>query len=519
MSQFGRRCVRSHLLLRAEQYALSLWRLSVGVRPQFQQPSVCHCESLECFSRSPAGVAQNGNPSGFVAWPPHGAVPSWTLQSSSLFYWSFGTIESASGLFNSVTVTINNQPAVNVQVVYSLCDGAGMPEASGGARFVWIKFRNAPLYIAPATTYTVVVQATGNGVKTWSYTMWQVDCANLGPAPPTPPPAAMTPAPTPPPAVCGNGIREGSEQCDVVGGDSCCQNCVFKSAGSVCRFATGLCDQQETCSGFRFVDFWWLANNLRFFSFAFFSFLFSVVLFLFLGSGTCPPDSFMTGGTQCRAASPGGCDVAEYCTGVSKTCPNDAYRSAGTVCRASASVCDVQETCTGNSPNCAPDQYAPAGVECRAAAGPCDVPESCSGSSPTCPTNLFKSQWTLCPDGQSRAVLRCWCCAHAVRTGFKKPGMDCDDFDFCDGVSAFCPPMDRVRAAGQLCRPSVGPCDMPETVATLFLFPVQPSAHFFTLVRRCFACLPERCICDQHQRRVPRRRRRVRPRRDVPWQR
>src|SRR5205823_13070569 len=60
-------------------------------------------------------------------------------------------------------------------------------------------------------------------------------------------------------------------------------------------------------------------------------------------------------GTVCRAATSGGCDVAETCTGTSSTCPNDGFQSLSFVCRAAAGECDQVENCTGTGPNCPSD--------------------------------------------------------------------------------------------------------------------------------------------------------------------
>jgi hypothetical protein len=96
---------------------------------------------------------------------------------------------------------------------------------------------------------------------------------------------------------CGNGIVEGSEECDCggvegCGTDSCCEpttcklktgavcdptndgcctsTCQFAASGTVCRASTGFCDPQETCSG---------------------------------SNGTCPPDQTRPDGTSCGNSS------------------------------------------------------------------------------------------------------------------------------------------------------------------------------------------------------------------------
>ena len=68
-----------------------------------------------------------------MAWPPHGAVPTWVFPSMQFVFWSFATIELRPGLFNSYTVTMNGQPAVSVQRVAVLCTGQGVPEYSSAS--------------------------------------------------------------------------------------------------------------------------------------------------------------------------------------------------------------------------------------------------------------------------------------------------------------------------------------------------------------------------------------------------
>ncbi len=53
---------------------------------------------------------------------------------------------------------------------------------------------------------------------------------------------------------CGNGTREGAEQCDLgaangTSGSCCDANCNFVTAGTVCRPSTGPCDPAESCTG------------------------------------------------------------------------------------------------------------------------------------------------------------------------------------------------------------------------------------------------------------------------------
>lgn len=74
--------------------------------------------------------------------------------------------------------------------------------------------------------------------------------------------------------ICGNGVKDGSEECDcglpadcrdtccdaatcklkagnscADGNDSCCSNCQVKSNGTICHTSTGTCDNSLTCDG------------------------------------------------------------------------------------------------------------------------------------------------------------------------------------------------------------------------------------------------------------------------------
>ena len=142
--------------------------------------------------------------------------------------------------------------------------------------------------------------------------------------------------------------------------------------------------------------------------------------------------------TTCRPA-PGGCDIAETCSGTSATCPPDMVRAANVICRPAIGGCDKVETCNGTDPTCPSDDLQPAGFECRDEAGPCDVAENCSGSDPNCPTDAVKDAGTVCN----------------VAVG------DCDQAETCDGSTTGCPP-DELKPADTVCRPAAGSCDAAE---------------------------------------------------------
>lgn len=93
--------------------------------------------------------------------------------------------------------------------------------------------------------------------------------------------------------VCGNGIREGAEECDCGGAaacanDPCCNsNCTFKGPATCSP-------KHDSCC-----------------------------------SASC---GFATNGTLCRS-SRGVCDVAEYCNGTAASCPADGFVADGTTCQ------------------------------------------------------------------------------------------------------------------------------------------------------------------------------------------
>ena len=217
---------------------------------------------------------------------------------------------------------------------------------------------------------------------------------------------------------CGNGVIDGSEQCDDgaangTAGSCCAADCTFKAngtactddgnpcttdicngssnlcqhpagnAGTVCRAAANECDLAETCTG---------------------------------TSTSCPADTVKAAGTACTddgnvctadvcngtvgapacthpagnagticRTSAGVCDPAETCTGTTTTCPADAKSTAGTICRPSAGACDVAEMCDGTSNNCPADAKRPAGTVCGSSGGVCDVAPTCDGTSNSCP--------------------------------------------------------------------------------------------------------------------------------------
>ncbi|HEY7371876.1 MAG TPA: kelch repeat-containing protein, partial [Polyangia bacterium] len=222
------------------------------------------------------------------------------------------------------------------------------------------------------------------------------------------------------PIASGTTCRTSAGVCDVAeacnGSSVSCPANAFAPATTVCRTASGECDQTETCTG---------------------------------SSAACPADVLKANGTACaddgnvcttdkcngtaatcqhaagnagticRAAAPGGCDVAEACTGSSASCPANTFAPPSTVCRPAApGGCDLAETCTGSSAACPADAFASSSTVCRPAAGDCDLPATCTGSTASCSANLFKPSSTVCRPAA--------------------PG-GCDVADNCTGASAACP--------------------------------------------------------------------------------
>ena len=104
-------------------------------------------------------------------------------------------------------------------------------------------------------------------------------------------------------AVCGDGLVEGTEQCDLGAkngqvGVCCSAICRLKPTDAVCRRATGACDVAESRTG---------------------------------TSPYCPANGFKVAGAVCRPAA-GVCDVAEACIGTSPSCPANGFQPNGTLC-------------------------------------------------------------------------------------------------------------------------------------------------------------------------------------------
>lgn len=204
--------------------------------------------------------------------------------------------------------------------------------------------------------------------------------------------------------VCGNGVVEGTEQCDPGTNnpnDCCTSDCMYESSSYTCRGSAGVCDIAETCSG---------------------------------SSANCPGDSKST--VQCRASA-GDCDIAEFCDGINDNCPSDSFLPASTECRVSSGDCDIAEYCTGSSATCPSDQVQPSSYICRNSAGICDLTEYCDGLTKICPSDL-----------KSTALCR-------ASAGI------CDIEEYCNEIDNDCP-TDSFLPDTTVCRLSAGPCDLEE---------------------------------------------------------
>ena len=234
-------------------------------------------------------------------------------------------------------------------------------------------------------------------------------------------------------APCGNGLVEGSEECDdgnTEPSDCCSPTCQYESAATVCRQAAGVCDAPDNCDG----------------------------------AGTCTADAKLT--VECRAAA-SACDAEEFCDGVSPDCPPDLFLPAGTVCRASAGVCDPAWFCDGVSHDCDPLIF-PLPIVCRASTGVCDPEEVCDGLG--CPPDMIFPPGTVC----------------RASSGL------CDIAEVCD-ESAMCP-ADAYEPPTSECRASAGGCDIAENCTGLTVD--CPADASITACIDDDSCCPEGCSAE-----------------------
>lgn len=282
---------------------------------------------------------------------------------------------------------------------------------------------------------------------------------------------------------CGDGhvdILLG-EQCDVIGGSTCCIQCRWQPSTTVCRPAADVCDIEEHCTGL---------------------------------SETCPADTFKPTRTICRkslgatqsayestrgpdtdtgaiggsasgvfrfrvGSGPlqtlnvsSGTTVRQFVDGMSSL-----QDSAAAPDRVSASAYDAGMRCQADAPGnqvCRTDADCASGVTCRTTwhvyvsteyAGSasalvidqddtglgfvearaalddvCDTAEHCTGTSASCPADVFAPSSTTC----------------------RPSGGVCDVAEFCPGTAKSSCPFDTLVASGTECRASAGVCDPAE---------------------------------------------------------
>ncbi|KAJ3183028.1 hypothetical protein HDU87_007450 [Geranomyces variabilis] len=140
-------------------------------------------------------------------------------------------------------------------------------------------------------------------------------------------------------SICGNGIREGNEQCDCGSAaecaadpccttgcvlrptakcsdknDQCCGSCQIKANGTVCRTSSGVCDLAEQCDG---------------------------------TSPTCPLDVFVPDKTTCTGPDGAGKCATGQCTSRDIQCKNQATLSLSGACSDQESQCQLR--CNSNT--------------------------------------------------------------------------------------------------------------------------------------------------------------------------
>jgi hypothetical protein len=481
--------------------------------PNYANPTFGHvCFKDEGTTRAFCGACQHTDgrntdplppkitcdaPSGFIAWPPHGAVPMELLPAADWLVWSFATFEPRTGAFDAFSVEVNGQLVYSWRIWAYPCTGAGMSDAAGRT-LVWVGF-SPPLYDANAPiTFNVTVRATGAGSNSqWRYSVAPVAClaaarpptvpvSFCGPTPrptpkPTPVPTTLpttarptpkpTPKPTPSPtprAVCGNMKVEWPEECD--SGPCCSATCTFSPDYTPCRYATDVCDQTEFCPG----DASYCPLD---------TFRNATVLCRALSgecdvpdycSGTapsCPKSQVLPAGTVCRALD-GACDAPELCDGTSEACPGDAFLSELVQCRPPAGVCDAADYCTGTHAACPVDLKQPVTTECRAADGPCDIADMCDGKTNACTDDAVAPIIAQCRAKAGDCDVPEYCdgvnktCSPDIMVpssdACREATWGCDVAEFCTGTSAECP-VDVFRSNETVCRPAVGPCDIDDT--------------------------------------------------------
>ncbi|MBN2361243.1 MAG: lamin tail domain-containing protein [Deltaproteobacteria bacterium] len=203
-------------------------------------------------------------------------------------------------------------------------------------------------------------------------------------------------------------------------------------AGTECRASAGVCDPAEVCDG---------SNTI------------------------CPADAKHGSSTTCRDSA-GECDPAEVCNGVDNNCPSDAKRPSGYGCTDDGNPCTLDQ-CEGTLNACQHPAGNGGVVCRDAVPGGCDLAELCTGSSAICPTDSWAPFGTSCTDDNNACTLdvcdgmgaACPRVAGNAGAVCRPAASMCDQQEVCDGTSASCPD-DVVRGSGELCRAASGPCDV-----------------------------------------------------------
>jgi len=198
--------------------------------------------------------------------------------------------------------SVSPNPGSGIEVTLRYGAGTTCPSAASGTLLSTVSTNASGIFsgtfTAPATgSYQFYARFFGNSSFEVSNSTCQAITVNVAPT-----------------QVCGDGIVEGTEQCDdsnTNNGDCCSSTCQYESSSTVCRASSDACDIAETCTG---------------------------------SSATCPADSVRSNGYVC-AVETGQCDADDTCDGTTKSC-NEVYASSGTSCN-DGLFCNIDETCNG----------------------------------------------------------------------------------------------------------------------------------------------------------------------------
>ncbi len=179
--------------------------------------------------------------------------------------------------------------------------------------------------------------------------------------------------------------------------------------------------------------------------------------------GTCASDC--VDGDPCETGN--GCEIGKWSCDptLGRRCEADGVHGADYVCRETEGLCDVPETCDGSSGVCPPDQFEASGFECGMATSECDLPEVCDGASEECPEDgPRRDAGHACGaggycDGDGACDAMC-----PVGAPCRVPGSPCGQAEItsCSVGIAMCTVTGAPRPMGEVCRPGLGECGVPE---------------------------------------------------------